>query len=52
MRTRGEVVLLTLIVVFIIGGISAVTGYIYSPYHPPAQQVQMAGQDIPHIPGK
>ena len=51
MKQRGEVVLLTLIVVFVLGGISAVAGYIYSPYHPPAQ-VQMAGQDIPHIPGK
>lgn len=51
MRNRGEVVLLTLIVVFIIGGISAVTGYIYSPYHP--QPVQAVGKaDIPHIPAK
>ena len=51
MNRRGEVVLLTLIVVFVLGGISAVTGYYFSPYHPPAQ-VQMAGKDIPHIPGK
>ena len=48
---RGEVVLLTLIVVFVLGGISAVTGYYFSPYHPPT--VQAVGKaDIPHIPGK
>lgn len=51
MSRRGEVVLLTLIVVFVLGGISAVTGYYFSPYHP--QPVQAVGKaDIPHIPGK
>ena len=51
MRQRGEALLITLAVVFIIGGISAVIGYVSAPacpYQPPA----VAGQSVPYIPGK
>ncbi len=48
---RGEVLLITLVVVFIIGGVSAVAGYLYAPtsqYQPPP----VAGPAVPYIPGK
>jgi hypothetical protein len=48
---RGEALLITLIVVFVICGLSAVGGYLCAPaiqYQPPA----VAGPAVPHIPGK
>lgn len=51
MKQRGEALLLTLIVVFVIGGVSAVIGYVSAPacpYQPPAAQ----GPAVPYIPGK
>lgn len=51
MRNKGEAILITLLVVFVIGGLSAVGGYLFAPacqYTPPATQ----GPPIPHIPGK
>jgi hypothetical protein len=51
MKQRGEAILITLIVVFIIGGLGAVGGYFCAPavqYQPPS----VAGQAVPYIPGK
>ena len=53
MKQRGEAILITLVVIFVIGGLSAVSGYLFAPscqYTPPPANI--AGQDIPHIPGK
>ena len=49
---KGEAILITLVVIFVIGGLSAVSGYLFAPscpYQPPAS---IAGQSVPHIPGK
>jgi hypothetical protein len=51
MKARGEAILITLLVVFVIGGLSAVGGYLFAPacqYTPPATQ----GPAVPYIPGK
>lgn len=49
---RGEALLITLVVVFVIGGISAVGGgYLFAPacqYQPP----HVSGPAVPYIPGK
>lgn len=51
MSARGEAILITLLVVFVIGGLSAVGGYLFAPacqYTPPP----VAGPAVPHIPGR
>lgn len=51
MTARGEAVLITLLVVFVIGGLGAVGGYLFGPscpYQPPA----VAGPAVPYFPGK
>jgi hypothetical protein len=57
MKQRGEAILITLVVIFVIGGLSAVSGYLFAPacqYQPPPQQQSIGGVDVlpTHIPGK
>ena len=51
-RNRGEAIILTVIVTFVLGGLLAVAGLFYTPEMLPAERTMApAGMDI-YIPGK